>query len=303
MNADIVREFSAAIAGPDHEVDLFGAAIAIANIGRLDNPSHPVDGHAIARELDLIAEAVREHAGSPHEGHPSATNSLDPGVLAHAVDHQLFTVLGYHGNASDYNDPANSYLDEVVAQRSGIPITLSLVYMEVAQRIGLQCDGIGYPGHFIIRCGGPETPIYVDPFHQGARLDREELLAGLRSVHLGGASPESFLSAITRRQMLQRMLNNLHLIFREQRDIPRWHLTVELLLALEPWNAALTGERGMLHYRLGEPQKALADLERYVGASANTQHSTSTEGSPVSAGALRLLDELRLHFGDAEGHQ
>ena len=296
MNADIAREFSAAVAGASHEVDLFGAAIAIARIGRPDGASRQVDGHAVARELDLIAEAAREHAG----------DTLDQGALAHAVDHQLFTVLGYHGNAGDYNDAANSYLDQVMAQRSGIPITLSLVYMEVAQRIGLQCDGIGYPGHFIVRCGGAETPIYVDPFHQGARLDREELLAGLRSIHLGGASPESFLSAITRRQMLQRMLNNLHLVFREQRDIARWHMTVELLLILEPWNAALTGERGMLHYRLGEPRKALADLERYVAAlssdgAAGPRLSAAPESPAVSAGALRLLDELRLHYGDSGG--
>lgn len=294
MNSGIVHEFSAAISGPPNQVDLFGAAMSIARIGRPEGTAQNVDAHAVARELDLIAEAVREQAGE----------TPDQGALAHAVDHQLFTVLGYHGATDDYNNPANSYLDEVVARRTGIPITLSLVYMEVSQRVGLQCEGIGYPGHFIVRCGRPANPIYVDPYHQGARLDREELLAGLRSMHLGGARPETFLSAVTPRQLLQRMLNNLHIIFREQRDIPRWHLAVELLLALEPWSATLTGERGMLHYRLGEPRKALADLERYVAASNALQPggapTPATPGVPiVSAGALRLLDELRLHFGGA----
>jgi regulator of sirC expression with transglutaminase-like and TPR domain len=162
--------------------------------------------------------------------------------------------------------------------------------MEVAQRVGLRCDGVGYPGHFIVRCGDPESPVYVDPFREGARLDREELLANLRSYDLQGATPESFLAAVTRRQLLQRMLNNLHVAFRERRAPEPWLTTVELLLKIEPWNAALVGERGMLNYRLGRPQQALEDLERYVAATSRT----------VSAGARRLLDELRLRYGGNE---
>ncbi|MFN8506313.1 MAG: tetratricopeptide repeat protein [Dehalococcoidia bacterium] len=88
------------------------------------------------------------------------------------------------------------------------------------------------------------------------------------------------------------MLNNLHALFRERRDLERWLATVELLLRLEPWNGQLVGERGMLHYRLGAPERALVDLERYVGA-ANP--------GAVSSGALRLLDELRLLHKGREG--
>lgn len=276
MISDVSHEFEGAIAGADHEVDLFGAAMMIARIG-----GHEVDAHRAAAKLDLIAEAVREHAGE--------TN--DPGELAHAIDHQLFTAGGFHGNTTDYSDPANSYLDRVIDRKIGLPITLSLVYMEVAQRVGLRCDGIGFPGHFIVRCGDPEAPIFVDPFQQGARLDREELLARLRGIETGPASPESFLAALTRRQILQRMLNNLHAVFREKRDLERWYATIDLLLRLEPWNIALTGERGMLNYRLGNPAAALDDLERYVEATGRPR---------VSAGALRLLDELRLQHGGGE---
>lgn len=261
--------------GPDHQVDLFGGAMVIAGIS-----GHLVDLHETARELDLVAEDVRDHAGA----------TTDPDVLSQAIDHELFTVRGFHGNGSNYSDPANSYLDQVVTHRTGIPITLSLVYMEIAQRVGLRCDGIGYPGHFIVRCGSPEQPIYVDPYQQGSRLDRQELLANLRSFDLRGASPESFLASVTRRQVLQRMLNNLHLIFRERRDPGRWLQVVDLLLCIEPWNATLVGERGMLNYRLGRPEQALHDLERYVAAG---------EPQTVSAGALRLLDELRTRFGEA----
>lgn len=264
-----------ATAGRDSDVDLFGAALVIARLR-----GSPADANACARELDLMAEAAREHAG----------DARDPEALVQAVDHELFVARGFHGNSEDYADPENSYLDAVIARRTGIPITLSLVYMEVAERIGLRCDGVGYPGHFIVRCGEPTDSLYVDPFHQGARLDREELMAGLRGRDLAGMSPESLLLAVTRRQILRRMLTNLHTIFRERRDIERWLGVVELLLRLEPWNASLVGERGMLHYRLGNPALALTDLERYVAAAAP---------GGVSSGALRLLDELRSHQGSA----
>ena len=275
VNTSDFDAFASAIAGSDHEVDLFGAAMIIARLG-----NDRVNAHATAAALDVIAELARNHAG---EG-----ASAD--ALAHAIDHQLFAVSGFHGNAEDYSDPRNSFLDEVVKRRMGIPITLSLVYMEIAQRIGLQCDGIGYPGHFIVRYGSEEAPVYVDPFQQGARIDRDELLARLRSIHTGGATPESFLAAVTRRQIVQRMLNNLHLIYRERRDLERWLAVVELQHRLEPWNATLVGERGMLCYRLGRVQDALHDLERYVSAAGHDR----PEANP---GAVRLLDQLRLRYG------
>lgn len=272
MSTLAARLFREAIRGTDAEVDLFGAAMAIAHLG-----GHEPDPHGTARQLDLFAEAVRDAAG----------DTLDPHRLAAAIDHELFVVQGFIGNAMHYGDPENSYLDRVVARRTGLPITLSLVYMEVAARVGLRCDGIGYPGHFIVRCGPPEDALYVDPFHQGQRIDREELLAGLRGRDLGGASPEMFLAAVTRRQILQRMLHNLRAVYSEAGDHARWLAAVDLLLELEPWNAGLLGERGMLRYRLGDPERALEDLEGYARANpALTAHR----------GALRLLEELRTRF-------
>lgn len=239
-----------------------------------------VDPHAVARELDLLAEAVVERLA---EG-SSTWELID------AINTELFDECGFAGNAEDYADPENSYLDLVLARRTGIPITLSLLYMEVAQRVGLRCDGIGYPGHFLVRCGSPDDGIFIDPFNRGARLEAGELVTRLRAVPLP-AAPEAYLAAVTRRQLLQRMLGNLHVIFRERRDLLRWLAVVDLLLVLEPWNAQLVGERGMLHYRQGRPERALADLERYVGANGPRA---------VSSGALRLLDELRLRYGGGE---
>jgi len=277
MDEGTYSAFAEAVAGPGPEVDLFGAAMLIARLS-----GREVDAHATARELDLIAEAVRERV------EPGASDA----DLVNAIREELVVEREFVGDNDTYNDPENSYLDRVVERRRGIPITLSLVYMEVAERVGLRCDGVGFPGHFLVRCGEPSQNLYIDPFHGGSRVSREALLARLAGADLGGASPESFLAGVTRRQIVQRMLNNLHALFRERRDLERWLATVELLLRLEPWNGQLVGERGMLHYRLGAPERALVDLERYVGA-ANP--------GAVSSGALRLLDELRLLHKGREG--
>ncbi len=271
------QDFAGAVAGRDSDVDLFGAAMIICRLS-----GRPTDPHDTARRLDVLAEAVHESVG----------DGTDPGSLSQAIDHELFVVRGFHGNSSSYDDPENSFLDHVVEHRTGLPITLSLVYMELAQRIGLRCDGIGFPGHFIVRCGEPEAPLFVDPYHQGVRLDAQELLARLRSQPLGSASPESFLTGVTRRQILQRMLRNLHVTFRDRRDFRRWLAVIELALVIEPWNATLVGERGMVYYRMGKHEQALADLQRYIEASAPES---------VSAGARRLLDELRLRSRTTEG--
>lgn len=273
MRSADYADFESAIRGADHEVDLFGAAMIIARLG---DPE--ADPHATASRLDVMAEEALSYAGV----------AASPDALAHAIDYQLFSVCGFRGSTDDMTDPANSFLDRVVERRTGIPITLSVVYMEVAQRVGLACDGIGYPGHFIVRYGGEEHPVFVDPFQQGARMDREELLAQLRGYRPPPTNPEMFLAAVTRRQILQRMLNNLHINFRNRRDLPRWLDVVELQHRLEPWNAAFVGERGMLNYRLGNMQAAMEDLEAYVLAADTPRTNTS---------AIRLLDQLRLRYG------
>lgn len=268
----LVDEFAAAVAGRDEEVDLFGAAMLIARLG---NPS--LNPHAYAAQLDRFAETAEEHAAG----------SRRPEDLAAAIDFQLFSILGFEGNSTDYASPENSYLDRVIDRRTGIPITLSLVYMELAQRLGLRCEGIGYPGHFVVRCGEPGDAFYVDPYHQGARLDRAELLSGLQDRQILSASPDMYLLAITRRQLLQRMLNNLRMAYRNLGDESRWCTAVDLQLVLEPWNTTLIGERGMLHYRLGDEHAAVTDLEAYVGANESEAHY---------AGATRLLEHLRIRL-------
>ena len=269
MVTPLSSEFARAIAGRDEDVDLYGAAMTIASIG-----GRPVDRHRYAAWLDGVAERVRDEAG----------DSRDPEALVAAIGDELFASLGFSGNTAAYSEPENSYLDRVIDRRTGIPITLSLLYMEIAQRVGLRCDGVGYPGHFIVRCGDPTSPIYLDPFHEGDRLDRMELLARLRSMNLGGASSEAMLAAVSRRQILQRMLTNLRRSYRQTADFDRWLVAADLQLQIEPWNVSLVGERGMLNYRLGNVHEAETDLERFVDADTD-------RASEV--GATRLLDRIR----------
>lgn len=268
-------DFAKAIAGHDHEVDLFGGAVAIARLGRDD-----VDGHALARELDLIAEAVRER---------DAERS-GPGPLARAVAVELFENLGYRGNRERYTDPENSYIDRVIERRLGIPITLSLVYMEIAQRVGLECDGIGFPGHFLVRCGGDDG-FFLDPFNGGQQLTRDDLEGRLEGHTVDLPSLDSLLAAVTRRQILQRMLVNLCVAYQGMGDAPRWIAALGFRLRLEPWNAALYLERGLLHHQQGGEALALADLERYVGSGA----------ADLSPRALRVLEDLRMRHGREGG--
>jgi regulator of sirC expression with transglutaminase-like and TPR domain len=248
-------------------VRLLDASLALARIG-----DRSVDEDWVRRELDLLAECALERAGG----------RLDSESLSHAIDHELFISAGFTGAADSYYEPESSFIDAVLAQRKGIPISLSIVYLEVARRLGVSCAGIGYPGHFIVRCGEGENVSFVDPFHQGARLDRAELLAGLRGQQLG-MHAEHYLTAVTPRQIIQRMLHNLYGVYRQRHEPPRTLAVIEMLLLIEPWNVGLIGERGLLRYWLELPG-ALEDLERYL---------KQCKENDVAAVVRQAVDELR----------
>ena len=273
-------DFARAIAGHDHEVDLFGAAVAIARLGHDE-----IDGHALARELDLIAESIRERAAAHAD--PAATTA----ATTAAVTAELFENRGFRGNREHYTDPENSYIDRVIERRVGIPITLSLVFMEVAQRVGLECDGVGFPGHFLVRCGGDDG-FFVDPFNAGEQPTREDLLGRLEGRSSTFPSIDSLLAAVTRRQILQRMLVNLCVAYQGVGDPRRWVAALGFRLCLEPWNAALYLERGLLQYQQGEEALALADLQRYVDSGEQD----------LNPRAIRVLDILRSRLEGERGN-
>lgn len=173
-------------------------------LARTRNPAAPVE--ACRAQLDEWAAEVREEIETATGGE----------AVVDALNGLLFGRLGFRGNADDYYDPLNSYLDAVLDRRLGIPITLSAVYQFVARRLGLPVVGIGMPGHFLCRYQTAQESILVDPFHGGVRITLAE--ARRRLSHFSLEDVESHLLPSTPRRTLQRMIANLQVIHRERRD-------------------------------------------------------------------------------------
>jgi regulator of sirC expression with transglutaminase-like and TPR domain len=176
----------------------------------------------------------------------------------------FFDTLGFHGNADDYYDPRNSYLNDVIERRTGIPITLSAVYCEVARRAGFRAYGVGFPGHFLVKCMIAEGDVIVDPFN-ARTVSRDDCQELLNSFSPGGPplSAEMFEIAGAR-DILSRMLNNLRRIHAGRGEFARAVRWVEMDIDLRPESPHNFRERGMLYVQMEEFGKALTDLEHYI---------------------------------------
>ncbi len=228
------RAFAEAVSGPD--MDLARAALAIAL------PEYPeLDVEEYLSRLERLAESVREAAGGAGDAYRRLA----------CMEYVLFKQRGFKGNAEDYYDPENSFLNRVMDRGTGIPITLSVLYMEVARRVGLEVRGVGFPGHFLVKteCDGEE--VFVDPFHGGNILSHSELQELLDGMYGGRleVQPE-YLSAVSNRQIVQRMLNNIKLIYANRQDLQRCLRVVERLVILNPDDPEPLRERGLLRERL-----------------------------------------------------
>jgi regulator of sirC expression with transglutaminase-like and TPR domain len=196
---------------------------------------------------------------------------VPPGVAAEAriaaFNTYLYEEEGFAGNREDYEDPRNSFLNEVIDRRTGIPITLALVYMEVARRAGLPVEGVNFPGHFLLRCRGGEpfdADLIVDPFHRGAILSEQDCRRLLQQVDAPGGFDRRLLEPATKRQIVIRMLVNLKRAYVRLRSFPQARVVSNLLIALDPSALAELRDRGLLSYHLNDFQAALRDLERYL---------------------------------------
>jgi regulator of sirC expression with transglutaminase-like and TPR domain len=199
--------------------------------------------------------------------------ALSPAEQAHAVSVHIYEHLGFRGNEQDYYDPKNSLLPDVLDRRLGIPITLALVYCEVARRVGVRARGVSFPGHFLVRVdppardgvAGDARPIAVDPFFGGRQLDD----AGLQTL-LKRAAPsqtvvlEEHLAPASARTILVRMLINLKWIHATRGDFARALLALDRIISLTPDSVPALRERGLLAARLGAVEAARADLSRLL---------------------------------------
>jgi len=241
--------------------------------------------HACA---DLDVAAYRQRLADMGEEARRRVDPADgPREIVAKINQYLFVEFGLRGNEEDYFDPKNSFINEVLDRKIGIPITLSVIYMSVAEAIPLPLEGVGFPGHFLIRYAGEGDELLIDPFHQGVILSVPDCQDLLDHVYEGAVEfrPE-FLHPAGRRQILQRMLNNLKGIYLRREDYPNALAIVDRLLCLEPNAPDELRDRGILHYRLRSFGKALTDLERYLRLAPNAQDREAVQHN------IRLLRHL-----------
>ena len=262
VSADFIRRFTEVAKAPSP--DLAPAALAIA---RLEYPQ--LDASRYLRALDRMGADAADRL---------ATLGDDADLLRRiaGISTYLFKEQGFAGNRKHYDDPRNSFLNNVIDRRTGIPITLALVYIEVSRRAGLRIDGVNFPGHFLLSVhpGVPDRPtdapaasgqLIVDPFHGGAILSELDCRKLLRS-HAGEEIPfdRRLLARATKPEIIVRMLVNLKRIYVRMRSFPQAHAITELLLALDPSATTELRDRGLLAYHLNDYPAALRDLEAYL---------------------------------------
>jgi regulator of sirC expression with transglutaminase-like and TPR domain len=249
-----IAEYFASLVGQqvdDDKIDLLVAALVIA---RLEYPDLEIQPSL--RRVDALSQRVAALITRP--GDEVETIAALNGVL--------FREEGFRGNEADYYDPRNSFLNQVLDRKLGIPITLAIVYMEVARRLGFPLFGVGMPGHFLLKHYDVEgRQLVLDPFHQGELLTPQDCQARLDQIYGGQMrlAPEMLVS-VTRRQVLVRVLNNLKTIYLSSRDLRRALPVVDLILAIYPRSAEDVKQRAVLRYNLGQTRGALADFDDYL---------------------------------------
>lgn len=190
-------------------------------------------------------------------------------VLIATLNAYLYEELGFSGNREHYDDPRNSFLNEVFDRRIGIPISLAVVYLEIGRRAGLRLEGVNFPGHFLVRApaepAGTDDDLIIDPFHSGALLSEVDCRHLLRQ-HVGdeAAFDRGLLATATRQQIVVRMLVNLKRLYVRMRSFPQARAIADLLLAVDPSALAELRDRGLLAYHMEDFSAALKDLEAYL---------------------------------------
>jgi regulator of sirC expression with transglutaminase-like and TPR domain len=267
-----VRSFTQAALSPDPDL-----AVAALMIARVEYPQ--LDAGPYLDRLDAIGREATRRLSAALETPVNAPSRADPHDYARitALNDYLFGELRFVGNNVTYEDPRNSYLNEVLDRRTGIPITLALVYLEVARRAGVHVEGVNFPGHFLLRCparrGLPNTDdLIIDPFNGGALLSEEACRARLRrraEDELGGDPP--LLVHATKPQILARVLLNLKRLYVQMHSFPQALDITELLRAVDPSAINELRDRGLLAYHLRDFSGALRDLQAYLRLSKSSE--------------------------------
>jgi regulator of sirC expression with transglutaminase-like and TPR domain len=258
-----LEPFAELLAREDVRIDLAHACLMVAQ------DAYPkLDVERYLGEIERMAMRLR--------GQMPQTSQPEERVAA--LNEFLFDELGYSGNTDEYYDPRNSYLNEVMDRKTGIPITLSVLYMALGRRVGLPLEGVSFPGHFLVRLRLRNGVLVLDPFAGGAPQSAKELRERLQRVIPPGALDrvaagelplEQFLEPATNRQIIARVLRNLKGIYRET-DKPQEQLDVlNRMLLVAPEASAELRDRGIVYHRLECYRAALKDLSDYVEREPN----------------------------------
>jgi regulator of sirC expression with transglutaminase-like and TPR domain len=208
-------------------------------IGAWDYPQRDLDGYRSM--LDALAERVA----------PDVARAANGIGRARAISDWLFDRLGFTGNTDNYYDPRNSFLCEVIDRKVGIPISLSVLYLEVARRVGMLAQGVNFPGHFLVRVAIEDAWLFLDPYSRGRVLTPADLEALLRKTTTPTAVLEpSVIAAASKRQIVARMLVNLAGIYGRHGDLPRSLDVLERLAVLEPSNPRIARDLAQLRERV-----------------------------------------------------
>jgi regulator of sirC expression with transglutaminase-like and TPR domain len=267
------------------------------SLAKQDDESLPLLATAllIARdeypELDAATydTLVRSHV--EHLRHEVDSIDVWPLKIA-AVNRHLFEELGYTGNHDEYYDPRNSYINQVFERRLGNPISLAMVQMEVARRLGIPLDGVSFPGHFLVRLPVDDGLLVMDPFNGGRPLGVDELRERARP-HLGGEIPDDgalarILDPAPHRAILVRVLRNLHGVYADDEQWDRAARSADRIIKLMPDQPEALRDRGLAYLHLGHANGAREDLARYLQLNPQAQDAAGMREHLIDLGGQRF---------------
>lgn len=247
-------------------------------IGRIVEPNFN-QLSALGRLDQLASDVLAVESGSTHD-------------RVNRLCQVLFQDHRFRGDTDTYYDPANCCLHSTLETSRGMPITLAVLMIEVARRVGIELLGVGAPFHFLVKYHDPDanTERFLDPFHAGREIEQQALTERLRATNRGaGPNPESFLSAVTKRQIMQRILTNLKGAGVRKRDYHAAIAATDFLLALTPWSLEDRRDRGLLCYQTGQYIEALDDLQQYQ------EHATD---APDAARVADFIERVRTRIAE-----
>ena len=288
--AEVAADLERALNAPGAEL-----GPAALTIGRVEYPA--LDPQRYLDMLDDLGQRAAERLGG---------STLSSSETIQALNEYLYDEEGFGGNREQYDDPRNSFLNEVLDRRTGIPITLAVVYLEVARRAGLTITGVNFPGHFLLRAPGglAGDDLIIDPFHSGALLSEFDCRQLLRN-HVGdeAAFDRSLLAPATRHDIVVRMLVNLKRLYVRMRSFPQARFISTLLLTADPSAVHELRDRGLLAYHLEDFSSALRDLEEYLRLAPGhgieeaefdiAEEGTDSEGERAEDDTTRVLDHVK----------